>query len=160
MKIHEYQARDLLSDAGVPVPPSSVVETVEEAVDAFNKINSTVVVKAQVFAGGRGKAGFVKLCKSADEVKDAAQFMLTNRMVSPVVLALGIMGWTGIPLDYTKVSIAAVKGVPPPATPANPNPRVERWTPAYMSDADRSGLTVTVEPGRNTHDFELTSERP
>ncbi len=90
MKIHEYQARDLLSDAGVPVPPSSVVETVEEAVAAFNKIKSTVVVKAQVFAGGRGKAGFVKLCKSADEVKDAAQFMLTNRMISNQTGAEGI----------------------------------------------------------------------
>ncbi len=90
MKIHEYQARDLLSDAGVPVPPSSVVETVEEAVAAFKKINSTVVVKAQVFAGGRGKAGFVKLCKTADEVKDAAQFMLTNRMVSNQTGAEGI----------------------------------------------------------------------
>ncbi|NOX59275.1 MAG: ADP-forming succinate--CoA ligase subunit beta [Planctomycetes bacterium] len=90
MKIHEYQARDLLGDAGVPVPPSSVVDSVEEAVAAFQKIGSTVVVKAQVFAGGRGKAGFVKLCKTQDEVKDAAQFMLTNRMVSNQTGAEGI----------------------------------------------------------------------
>jgi succinyl-CoA synthetase beta subunit len=90
MKIHEYQARDLLSDAGVPVPPACVVESVAEAVDAFKKIGSAVVVKAQVFAGGRGKAGFVKICKTADQVKDAAQFMLTNRMVSKQTGADGI----------------------------------------------------------------------
>jgi succinyl-CoA synthetase beta subunit len=82
MKIHEYQARQLLADAGAPVPPASVAETVDQAVKAFDQIRKRVVVKAQVFAGGRGKAGFVKLCSSADEVRAAAQFMLSNRMVS------------------------------------------------------------------------------
>jgi succinyl-CoA synthetase beta subunit len=82
MKVHEYQARDLLSKAGVPVPPAYVVESVQDAVIAFQKIKSGVVVKAQVFAGGRGKAGFVKLCTSEAEVKKAAEFMLSNRMVS------------------------------------------------------------------------------
>ena len=82
MKIHEYQARQLLADAGVPVPPSEVAETVEQAGPAYDKIGGNVVVKAQVFAGGRGKAGFVKLCQNADEVKAAADFMLSNRMVS------------------------------------------------------------------------------
>lgn len=82
MKVHEYQARALLAEAGVPVPQSSVVETVDEAVAAYETINGLTVVKAQVFAGGRGKAGFVKLCKTADEVREAAQFMLSNKMVS------------------------------------------------------------------------------
>ena len=82
MKVHEYQARQLLEDAGVPVPVSEVVETVEAAVAAHRKIGGTVVVKAQVFAGGRGKAGFVKLCKSPSETETAAGFMLSNRMVS------------------------------------------------------------------------------
>ncbi len=82
MKIHEYQARSLLIESGVPVPESHVVETVEDAVAAFNKIQAKVVVKAQVFAGGRGKAGFVKLCDNANEIKEAAQFMLNNKMVS------------------------------------------------------------------------------
>jgi len=90
MKVHEYQARSLLAEAGVPVPNSSVVETAEQAVAAYEKIGGRVVVKAQVFAGGRGKAGFVKLCNSADEVRDAAKFMLTNRMVSPQTGAEGI----------------------------------------------------------------------
>ncbi len=72
MKVHEYQARELLADAGVPVPPSQVVDTVEAAMDAHSKIGGKVVVKAQVFAGGRGKAGFVKLCDTADQVREAA----------------------------------------------------------------------------------------
>ena len=83
MKIHEYQARQILSEAGVPVPPAEVVRTPDEAAAAFKSFNSPMcVVKAQVYAGGRGKAGFVKLVKSADEARDAAKFMLTHRMVS------------------------------------------------------------------------------
>ncbi len=82
MKIHEYQARQLLADAGVPVPPSQVVENPTQAAAAYQKIGGMVVVKAQVFAGGRGKAGFVKLCKTADEVQAAADFMFANKMVS------------------------------------------------------------------------------
>ncbi|MFQ5591763.1 MAG: ADP-forming succinate--CoA ligase subunit beta [Phycisphaerae bacterium] len=83
MKVHEYQARELLADAGVPVPLSYVVDTPEGAVGAHGRIGGKTVVKAQVFAGGRGKAGFVKLCDSAADVEQAARFMLSNRMVSP-----------------------------------------------------------------------------
>jgi succinyl-CoA synthetase beta subunit len=83
MKIHEYQARQILSDNGIAVPPAEVVRTADEAAAAFTKLNSPMsVVKAQVYAGGRGKAGFVKLVKSAEEAKAAAKFMLGNRMVS------------------------------------------------------------------------------
>src|SRR6266540_2635888 len=83
MKIHEYQARQLLSAVGVPVPPAEVVRTPEAAAEAFLQFNMPMcVVKAQVYAGGRGKAGFVKLVKSADEAREAAKFMLTHRMIS------------------------------------------------------------------------------
>jgi succinyl-CoA synthetase beta subunit len=83
MKIHEYQARQILSDNGIPVPPAEVVRTPDEAAAAFSKFNAPMsVVKAQVYAGGRGKAGFVKLVRSPDEARQAAQFMLSNRMVS------------------------------------------------------------------------------
>ncbi|MHC4063893.1 MAG: ADP-forming succinate--CoA ligase subunit beta [Planctomycetota bacterium] len=82
MKVHEYQARALLEEAGVPVPASKAVDNVADAVAAHESLGGTVVVKAQVFAGGRGKAGFVKLCQTPDETRQAAQFMLTNRMVS------------------------------------------------------------------------------
>ncbi|HEX8339499.1 MAG TPA: ADP-forming succinate--CoA ligase subunit beta [Tepidisphaeraceae bacterium] len=83
MKIHEYQARDILKQAGIPVPEAQVVRTADEAAEAFARFGQDMcVVKAQVYAGGRGKAGFVKLCNTADEAKKAAQFMLSNRMVS------------------------------------------------------------------------------
>jgi succinyl-CoA synthetase beta subunit len=83
MKIHEYQARQILSENGIPVPPAEVARSVDEAAAAFTKFKAPMcVVKAQVYAGGRGKAGFVKLVKSAQEAHDAAKFMLANRMVS------------------------------------------------------------------------------
>jgi succinyl-CoA synthetase beta subunit len=83
MKIHEYQARQILSECGIPVPPAEVVRNPEEAADAFKKFACGMcVVKAQVYAGGRGKAGFVKLVYSADEAREAAKFMLTHRMTS------------------------------------------------------------------------------
>src|SRR5438270_11727553 len=83
MKIHEYQARQLLSEAGIPVPAAEVVHSAEEAAAAFKSFAQPMcVVKAQVYAGGRGKAGFVKLVKSADEAREAAKFMLTHRMTS------------------------------------------------------------------------------
>ncbi|MBP7935743.1 MAG: ADP-forming succinate--CoA ligase subunit beta [Phycisphaerae bacterium] len=82
MRIHEYQSRQLLTDAGVPVSSAELAETVEQAVAAHGRMDGRVVVKAQVLAGGRGKAGFVTLCKDAGEVRAAAEFMLTHRMVS------------------------------------------------------------------------------
>jgi len=82
MKIHEYQARQILAEHGIPVPPAEVVRSPEAAADAYKAFNSPVcVVKAQVYAGGRGKAGFVKLVKSADEAYAAAKCMLSHRMV-------------------------------------------------------------------------------
>src|SRR5205814_3088321 len=83
MKIHEYQARQILSESGVPVPPAEVVRSADEAAAAFKKFGGQMcVVKAQVYAGGRGKAGFVKLVHSEAEARDAARFMLTHRMTS------------------------------------------------------------------------------
>ena len=83
MKVHEYQARELLSNAGVSgsPPPSSSSRSMTRWRPS-RKIGGKVVVKAQVFAGGRGKAGFVKLCSTDAEVKEAAGFMLSNKMVS------------------------------------------------------------------------------
>ncbi len=87
MKIHEFQARQLLSNAGITVPPGKMVTTVEEAHVAARSLfaagSKLAVVKAQVHAGGRGKAGFVKVVKSIDEALAAAKFMLGNRMKSP-----------------------------------------------------------------------------
>jgi len=73
MKIHEYQAKELLRRFGVAVPEGRLATTPEEAVAAAKELDSPVtVVKAQIHAGGRGKGGGVTVCKSIDEVKEAA----------------------------------------------------------------------------------------
>ena len=88
MKIHEYQARELLRNYGIPVPNGQVISAPSEAQAAFaaataGMAKACAVVKAQVHAGGRGKAGFVKLVDSAAAATESATFMLTNRMKSP-----------------------------------------------------------------------------
>src|SRR6201989_2529950 len=73
MKIHEYQGKELLRQFGVPVPRGYPAFTVQEAVEAAQKLGGNVwVVKAQIHAGGRGKGGGVKLARSHDEVKKLA----------------------------------------------------------------------------------------
>jgi succinyl-CoA synthetase beta subunit len=73
MKIHEYQGKEVLRQAGVPVPRGIPAFTVQEAVEAAQKLGGSVwVVKAQIHAGGRGKGGGVKLARSIDDVKTLA----------------------------------------------------------------------------------------
>ena len=73
MKIHEYQGKEILRQAGVPVPRGVPAFTVQEAVEAAQKLGGSVwVVKAQIHAGGRGKGGGVKLARSVDEVRTLA----------------------------------------------------------------------------------------
>jgi succinyl-CoA synthetase beta subunit len=80
MNIHEYQARDILRAHGVPVPPGTVATTPAEAERAAREFGGTVVIKAQVHAGGRGKAGGVKLAKSAQEAKEHAARIIGMRI--------------------------------------------------------------------------------
>ena len=76
MNIHEYQAKEIFRKYGIPIPPGEVATTPEEAEAIARKFGSTVVVKAQVHAGGRGKAGGVKLAKNPAEAgKVAAQIL-------------------------------------------------------------------------------------
>jgi succinyl-CoA synthetase beta subunit len=129
MKIHEFQARQILSDAGIPVPTAEVVRSPEEAAAAYRQFNQKMcVVKAQVYAGGRGKAGFVKLVKSAEEARKAAEFMLSHKMtsnqtgpegvpVSVLIVAPGVdiakEYYVGITVDRTKgtaTMIASAEG--------------------------------------------------
>jgi succinyl-CoA synthetase beta subunit len=83
MKIHEYQAKEILKKFNVPVPKGKVAFTVEEAVNVANEIGGNVwVVKAQIHAGGRGKGGGVKVAKSIDEVREYAQNILGMTLVT------------------------------------------------------------------------------
>lgn len=83
MKIHEYQAKAILAQYGVPVPRGEVARSVEEVEAAAKEIGGTVVVKAQIHAGGRGKGGGVKLAKNANEAVEIAKKMLGMRLITP-----------------------------------------------------------------------------
>ena len=86
MNIHEYQAKEILRGLGVPIPPGQVAETPDEVEKIAMKIGKPVVVKAQVHAGGRGKAGGVKVAKTPAEAKDKAAAILGMKIKGLTVL--------------------------------------------------------------------------
>jgi succinyl-CoA synthetase beta subunit len=94
MNIHEYQAADLLARYGIPTNPGSVATTPDEVAQAAQAAGGTVVVKAQVHTGGRGKAGGVKLAKSPDEARAVGEQILgmdiRGHTVHKVLVAPGV----------------------------------------------------------------------
>jgi succinyl-CoA synthetase beta subunit len=102
MNLHEYQAKLLLADYGVPVPEGRVAGSPEEAVAAAEALGGNLwVVKAQVHAGGRGKAGGVKLARDPSAVRSAAAAMLGTR------LATKQTGPGGLPVDRVYVEVGS-----------------------------------------------------
>ena len=90
MKIHEYQGKEILRQFAVPVPRGIAAFTVQEAVEAAQKLGGPVwVVKAQIHAGGRGKGGGVKVAKSIEDVKRLASEILGMQLVTHQTGALG-----------------------------------------------------------------------
>jgi len=91
MNLHEYQAKELFRSYGIPVPAGKVAASAEEAVAAAQELGGTVwVVKAQVHAGGRGKAGGVKLVRDMNAVRAAVADMLGKRLVTQQTDAQGL----------------------------------------------------------------------
>jgi len=82
MKIHEFQAKEILSKFGVPIPKGEVAETPDQAREIADKIGPRVVVKAQVHAGGRGKGGGVKLANNPEEAEKLADEILGMNLVT------------------------------------------------------------------------------
>src|SRR5712691_1169453 len=83
MNIHEYQAKELLARFGVAVPQGAVAYTAAEAVEAARRLGGNIwAVKAQIHAGGRGKAGGVKIAGSEDEVAAAARTLIGHKLVT------------------------------------------------------------------------------
>ena len=98
MNLHEYQAKKLFKDYGIPVLNSQIATTPDEAVEAAKQLGGDVwVVKAQVHAGGRGKVGGVKLAKTLDEVKAHAAGMIGNKLVTKQT------GEAGLPINMVLV---------------------------------------------------------
>jgi succinyl-CoA synthetase beta subunit len=91
VNLHEYQAKKVLASYGIPVPRGEVANTADEAAAAAEQLGGSVwVVKAQVHAGGRGKAGGVKLARDLDAVRDAAAGMIGQRLVTKQTGAGGL----------------------------------------------------------------------
>jgi len=82
VKIHEFQAKALLAARGVPVPRGEVIQASADAAAAARRLGGTVVVKAQIHAGGRGKGGGVKLARTPEEAERAANEILGMRLVT------------------------------------------------------------------------------
>ncbi|MBW1988670.1 MAG: ADP-forming succinate--CoA ligase subunit beta [Deltaproteobacteria bacterium] len=105
MNIHEYQAKELFAGYGVPVPRGVVAFSPDEAFFAAKQLATTpVVVKAQIHAGGRGKAGGVKLAHSPEEARDLAQSMLGAKLVTRQTMPSGktvhkLLVEEGLPID-------------------------------------------------------------
>jgi len=76
MRLHEYQAKEVFADAGLPTPASALATTVDEVVEQAGEIGYPVAVKAQVHVGGRGKAGGIKLAENEAEAREAAEDIL------------------------------------------------------------------------------------
>ncbi|VTT88350.1 Succinyl-CoA ligase [ADP-forming] beta chain [Halorubrum sp. DM2] len=76
MKLHEYQAKSIFADAGIPIPDSRVATTVDEALDAVDEIGYPAAIKAQVHVGGRGKAGGIKIATDREEAEQYAEEIL------------------------------------------------------------------------------------
>ncbi len=102
MNFHEYQAKELFADYGIPVPAGRVAATPEEAVAGARELGGDMwVVKAQVHAGGRGKAGGVKLARSFDEVRAEAERMLNMKITTYQT------GGLALPVDKVLVAEAS-----------------------------------------------------
>jgi len=100
MKLYEHQARDLLSAAGIPVPPGKVAQSPEEALGAARELGLPVMLKAQVLVGGRGKAGGVKQARTLEEVRARAREILSLRIKEVPVRRLLVVKAADIRREY------------------------------------------------------------
>ncbi len=100
MKLHEYQSKDILSSFGVPVPKGRVASTPQQAAIIAQDIGGQLVVKAQVHAGGRGKAGGIKLVSSSQEAQETTKFLLGKNLITHQT------GQSGVPVDHVLIEEA------------------------------------------------------
>jgi succinyl-CoA synthetase beta subunit len=107
VNLHEYQAKELLREAGVPIPPGDVATTPEQAEAIAQRYGTAVMVKAQVHAGGRGKAGGVKFCKTPADAREKATAILgmtikdlvVEKVLVTVAADIGSEAYVGIIVD-------------------------------------------------------------
>jgi succinyl-CoA synthetase beta subunit len=159
MNVHEYQAKELMAQFGVPVPKGGLAQTAEEAVDVARGLSGDVfVVKAQIHAGGRGKGGGVKVCRTLDEVKQAAASILGMQLVTHQTGPEGkkvLKVWVEEGTDIASELYAAVvldRGAERLAVMASPSggmdiEKVAEETPELI-------FSTRMEPGQPIWDFQ------
>jgi len=173
MKIHEYQAKEILKGCGVPVPKGKVAETPEEARKVAEEIGGkAIVVKAQIHAGGRGKGGGVKLVSTPQEAEKAAKEILgmtlvthqtgsSGRVVRKVLVEEGMKIkeelYLGVVIDRSKASPVVMAsregGVEIEKVAAQtPEKIVKEWIDPLMGfkpfHANKIGYGLGLEPGQ------------
>src|SRR6187455_1655217 len=114
MNLHEYQSKEVFREFGIPVPAGKPARSAEEAVAAAQSLGGKLwVIKAQVHAGGRGKAGGVKLARDLDTVRSATAGMLGQRLVTKQTGAEGLPIETGSDIEreiYLSLTLNREKG--------------------------------------------------
>ena len=121
MKLHEYQAKDIFAEAGIPVPESQLAGSVDEVLDAVGEIGYPAAIKAQVHVGGRGKAGGIKIATTEDEAREAAESILGMDLkgyhVNEVLVEQGVdfvdEYYVGVTMDRSEgeaVAMVSTKG--------------------------------------------------
>ena len=121
MKLHEYQAKDIFAEAGIPVPESQLAGSVDEVLDAVGEIGYPAAIKAQVHVGGRGKAGGIKIATDEDEAREAAEAILGMDLkgyhVNEVLVEQGVdfvdEYYVGVTMDRSEgepVAMVSTKG--------------------------------------------------
>lgn len=113
MRLLEHQGRDILQKFGIPVPMGLVATTVEEAVEAAEQIGYPVVIKAQVLAGGRGKAGGIKFAHNKDIVREYSKDILGMSIKNEIAQSVLITEKTDIAQElYAGITIDSNRGLP------------------------------------------------
>ena len=121
MKLHEYQAKEIFAEAGIPVPESQLAGSVDEVLDAVGEIGYPAAIKAQVHVGGRGKAGGIKIATNEDEAREAAEAILGMDLkgyhVNEVLVEQGVdfvdEYYVGVTMDRSEgeaVAMVSTKG--------------------------------------------------
>ena len=138
MKVHEFQAKQIFKEYGVPIPDGGVANTVPEAVAIAEKLGYPCVIKAQVHAGGRGKAGGVKLAKTLQEAETHAGDIIGMKLVSKQT------GPEGKLVRKVLVEQVAVTHLPP-----GPHLRcIPHFDPPVVCDTNRYAVPVRCRRGR------------
>jgi succinyl-CoA synthetase beta subunit len=159
MKIHEYQAKELLKTYGVPVPNGIVAATPEEAEQAAKDLGTeVVVVKAQIHAGGRGKGGGVKIAKSPEEAREIASNMLGMNLVTHQTGPEGrevktLLIEEGLPIDreyYLGITLDRAKGKNVFMASSEGGTEIEEVAAATPEKI----LRETIEPGIGLQPFQ------